>query len=176
VSLNLKQTRRQFLRTAATGAGSLALGACGDGSEATTAGDTGPIPVTGSPTPEAPNPSPAPAPGAGPGAKPFTWQISPDQTLVVPAGETATIATGAAGMAAEVSPDLPPGRVLTMSTAGDVTIVAAADAPTVDIRRPWSISVTDSELATAQNMRTGQVYGYTQTGTRRMTRRVGRAR
>jgi hypothetical protein len=54
-----------------------------------------------------------------------------------------------------------------MSTAGDVTIVAAADAPTVDIRRPWSISVTDSELATAQNMRTGQVYGYTQTGTRR---------
>jgi hypothetical protein len=162
VALKLDQTRRQFLRTAAASAGSMALSACGGG-HAASAGNPGSTgegvpPDTGGPTP---------APGADPQAKAFAWQIAPEQTLVVPAGDTANIATGAAGLTIEMSPDLPPGRTLSMSAAGDITIVAAADAPDVDIRRPWAISVLDSELATAQNMRTGQVYGYTQSGPRR---------
>ncbi len=171
---NFDQTRRQFLRTATVSTGSLALGGCGgvrdffgyDESAASDASTPGTAPAlsTGDPTPVATAPATTTTDA---GVSSFAWRISPDQTLVVPAGETTTIATGAVGMTAEVSPDLPPGRSLIMSAMGDVTIVAAADAPSVDIRRPWAISVTDSELATAQNMRTGQVYGYTQSGARR---------
>jgi hypothetical protein len=97
----------------------------------------------------------------------FTWQISPDQSLVLAAGTTTTVATGAIGMNAQVSPDLPPGRTLAVTPAGDVNITAAPGAVALDVLRPSIITVTDSELATAQNMRTGQIYGFTQGGSRR---------
>jgi hypothetical protein len=46
-------------------------------------------------------------------------------------------------------------------------ITSASDAPVVSLRPNWVIELLDSELAVAQNMRTGQMYGYTQTGSRR---------
>ena len=61
-------------------------------------------------------------------------------------------------MTAQVSPDLPPGRTLSVSGGGDVTIVAAAGAPAVDIGRAWVIEVMDSPIATVYNRTQSKTY------------------
>ncbi len=80
-------------------------------------------------------------------------------TNAFPAGTTTKIASGATGLLAEVSPDLPPGRTLSIAAGGDVNIVAAADAPAADLHRPWIIEVMDSPIATMFNRTKGTSYG-----------------
>jgi hypothetical protein len=156
VTTTLEQTRRQFLRTAAASAGGVALNACGGGGPADDS-VTALTPVAPAPVP-APAPGPAPAPAPAPVVPPFTWQIAPDQVLLLPAGSTTTIATGAVGLIAQVSPDLPPGRTLSLAANGDLAIVAAPNAPPVDLAQPWVIEVMDSPIATVFNRTLGRTY------------------
>ena len=72
------------------------------------------------------------------------WQIAPDQTLALMPGTTTTIATGALGMVATVSPALPAGRTLSVTPAGSVIISAAADAPAVVLSGPWRVDVASA--------------------------------
>ncbi len=101
--------------------------------------------------------------GQAPGS--FTVQLTANQTSLWPAGSTSLIASGAQGMIADSSPDLPPGRTLGISTTGQVLIKATADAPPVDIKRPWVIEVKDSPIATIFNRTKGKTYGKTYNGT-----------
>lgn len=158
----LEPSRRQFLQVAWASAGSAALTACGGGSDAfadapndiRTAGS--PPPVT-APTPS-PSPTPSPAPVPSPPQSTFAWQIAPDQPILLPAGTSTVVATGAVGMTVQVSPDLPPGRTLSVSNTGEVSIVSGSNAPGVDIRRPWVIDVMDSPIATIINVTKGVTY------------------
>jgi hypothetical protein len=47
-------------------------------------------------------------------------------------------------MTATVSPALPAGRTLAVTPAGRVVIVAAGDAPMVDLSGPWRIEVASA--------------------------------
>jgi hypothetical protein len=74
----------------------------------------------------------------------FAWRITVDQVLVLPAGTAVTIATGAHGMIASVSPALPNGRTLSIAENGDLQIVSSAEAPEVEASGPWSIEVSSA--------------------------------
>ena len=129
------QNRRQFLRTTFAGAGVAALSACGGGTPAASQSKSA-LAQSGSGGVTAAPPVPAPT------SVPFAWQIAPDQTLVLAAGTSTTIATGAAGMTVGISPSLPTGRTLTVNASGQVAIVAAPDAPSIDMYGPWVIAVS----------------------------------
>ena len=142
---DVELTRRGFLRTAVAGACSTALAACGGGGDSASA-DTLPDSSTDGGV------TIARAPGT------FTVQSTASQPQVLPPGTTTRIASGATGMTVTVSPDLPPGRTLSVSAGGDVTIASAADAPAVDIGRPWVIEVMASPIATIVNATKGISY------------------
>ncbi len=87
--IELKKTRRLFLRVAAAGAGGVALGACGGVGE----GNAAPV---GAP---APGPAPAPAPGNVINADPSNYlakipQLRPGDTLLLTAGNYGVDAQG----------------------------------------------------------------------------------
>lgn len=62
-------------------------------------------------------------------------------------------------MDVQVSPDLPPGRTLSVTGTGDVTITAVADAPQVRMDRTWRIELMpNGNLATLVNATRGITY------------------
>ncbi len=85
----------------------------------------------------------------------------------LPAGSTTVLGSGAGTGLVRVSPDLPPGRSLAVSPSGDVSVTAAASAPTVRMDRTWTIEVLGSPIATIVNVTKGITYepgSYTNTG------------
>lgn len=87
------------------------------------------------------------------------YQLPADQSLALPAGTTTRIAGGASGLLVQASPDLPPGRTLTVAGNGDVSIVSASDAPAANIHRPWIIELLDAPTAMIYNRTKGASYG-----------------
>jgi len=173
----LEASRRLFIHTAMATLGSAALSACGGGGDAAAAAAPTPVagpapapPTSPAPTPPAPPapappavaPAPAPVPAPPPGASnstAYTLQ-STRQADFLPAGTTTTVATGAAGKTVQVSPDLPPGRALSVTAGGSVVITSAADAPVTSIERPWIVEVMEGPMATIVNATKGITYEY----------------
>ncbi len=68
------------------------------------------------------------------------------------------MASGASGKIVLASPELPPGRTLTVSDSGEVAISATGDSPAVRLDRTWAIEVLDSPIATVVNVTRGITY------------------
>jgi hypothetical protein len=71
----------------------------------------------------------------------FTWWITQDQLVFSAAGSKVVLASGATGMSVRVSPELPGGRTVAVSSAGLVTLVAPEGVPAVELSGPWTIEV-----------------------------------
>ena len=131
-------SRRRLFHLAAASAAGLLLGGCGGGDAVgfdSGSGASSAFPNDAESADSAGPPDPVPSVG-------FAWRITVDQVLVLPAGTSVLVATGAHGMSAKALPALPKGCTLSITSGGDLMMVASAEASELDIRGPWSIEVS----------------------------------